>query len=1017
MPVELNTTAEQRAKEAEDIDEFSSLNLKGLKLEVEKLLDLIGSNGVFDEYTKHDIDHINGMLENLEWIIPEETQEKMTATDWLMTVLSIYFHDLGLLVTREEFEDRGESNFESFKEKTLYEGDEGEDYRKRIEGIGSDQQERFLYQEFVRSNHAQRIRDWINGEIDDDMGGSEQVVEEIEQLLYDLPKPFRRDLAKVCESHHLNDLDDLEKYQVSCPYGQSDEAAANLQYCAILLRSSDLLHITSDRAPSIMFRVINPDDPKGQEEWAKQEAVTSIRPKPQSLIDEDSNDEDHPSVIEVRAYFENERGFFALVDYLDYAEEQLKQCNEWVQEAKSRYPREFDFYWKSIDDTNIETEGFERETFEFDIDQRNILNLLTGHTLYNDTDVAIREIVQNSIDAIRVKKEKSGTDYDGKVEIHWNQNDGRLRIEDNGTGMTQEIIEEHLLTVGSSRYQTQRFKDDFPDFHPISEFGIGILSAFMIANEVNIYTGHEADEPPRQISFRSVHGRYLIRHLSEDDPEYESVTPHGTIVDLRMRPSADVQDIKEICDKWFLCPPCSIKLYNNDDEWKIGYDSLKQAMQNYIDDNMEALPLTSKSDEIKVKEINYNDMTVCYAVKKSDHFRDWKFVKGPDAGGIRRRTRSGSNEDLDIDPLGTAIEGIRVTAETPGYQGKPFLSMANLTGSHRPRTNVARTDLESGENYEETLSDIYQSYLDHVEEEVEALYKERSFSIAWAVEAAQFIIRPLRKRTINNSEILDKEMKNVPIILVERENERIPMTLSDLESSGKFWTVDSPLLRRADRLFRDMPTSKSYQDLVDRLELPLTDIPDGMVVCNINSPRFPDQVWEGREPESIEVIKEEKRIDINWCKIDKNPSWIKFPKSSQRPSQAGTNVRLLVQRDEIEVDGLDDEAGLITADKLLVFSYSDLCGVLVDIHRKADTEKDSHVKLLRIIDHIVKQTLTNESEIVDTADLRRRIEEDLSYEEQKLIDMIDLDVLSRTLQSSQAAFDPSVWFSHFEEEN
>lgn len=1017
MTVELNTKAEQKAKEAENIEEFSSLNLKGLKSEVENLLNLIGSNGIFDEYTRHDIEHINGMLENLEWIIPPETQEKMTAADWLMTVTSIYFHDLGLLVTREEFEDRAESNFESFKEKTLYEGDEGEDYKTRVEEIPSGQQERFLYQEFVRSNHAQRIRDWINGEIDSDRGGSEQVVEEIGRLLDDLPKPFRRDLAKVCESHHLNDLDDLDKYQVSCPYGQSDEAVANLQYCAILLRSSDLLHITSDRAPSIMFRVINPADPKGQEQWAKQEAVTSIRPKPLSLTDEDSNNDDQSSVIEVSAYFEDEQGFFALIDYLDYAEEQIKQCNEWVQEAKSRYPKEFDFNWRTIDDTEIETEGFERETFEFDIDQRNILDLLTGHTLYNDTDVAIREIVQNSIDAIRVKKEESGTNYDGNVKINWDQKNERLKVEDNGTGMTQEIIEEHLLTVGSSRYQTQRFKDEFPDFHPISEFGIGILSAFMIANEVNIYTGHEGDEPPRQISFRSVHGRYLIRHLNEDDPEFEKVTPHGTIVDLKMRPSADVQDIREVCDKWFLCPPCSITLNDSNGEWEIGHDSLKLALENYVEDNIEELPLTKSSDEIKIKKKQYEDMTVCYVLKKSDHFRDWKFIEGPEEGVRGPRPPDGRPGDADIGPLGTAIEGIRVTTDTPGYQGKPFLAMANLTGSHRPRTNVARTDLESGENYEETLSDIYQSYLDHVEEEVEALYQERSFSIAWAVEAAQFIIRPLRSRAIKDSEILVNELKNVPTVLVERETERAPITLSDLESSGEFWTVDSPLLRRADRLFRDMPTSKSYQDLVDRLELPLTNIPDGMVVCNINSPRFPDQVWEGMEPKSINVIKEEKRIDTNWCKIGENPSWIKFPKGGHPRHPVGTNHRLLVQQGEFKIDGLDDEAGLITANKLLIFDHSDLCSVLIDIHQNLDAGKDGHLKLLHIIVSIVKENLVTGSEIVDASDLRRRIEEDLSYEEQQLINLIDLDTLSRSLQSNQAIFDPSVWFRRFEEEN
>jgi hypothetical protein len=68
----------------------------------------------------------------------------------------------------------------------------------------------------------------------------------------------------VCESHHLDDLNDLEKYRVSQPYRDSNAETANLQYAAILLRVADLLHITSDRTPSICFRVINPTDPVSQ---------------------------------------------------------------------------------------------------------------------------------------------------------------------------------------------------------------------------------------------------------------------------------------------------------------------------------------------------------------------------------------------------------------------------------------------------------------------------------------------------------------------------------------------------------------------------------------------------------------------------------------------------------------------------------------------------------------------------------------------------------------------------------
>ncbi len=40
----------------------------------------------------------------------------------------------------------------------------------------------------------------------------------------------------------------------------------------------------------------------------------------------------------------------------------------------------------------------------FTIDQENILQLLVGHTLYNDSSVVVRELVQNAIDAVKLQK-------------------------------------------------------------------------------------------------------------------------------------------------------------------------------------------------------------------------------------------------------------------------------------------------------------------------------------------------------------------------------------------------------------------------------------------------------------------------------------------------------------------------------------------------------------------------------------------------------------------------------------
>jgi molecular chaperone HtpG len=87
MDVQLPFLAEQNASATERFPCFSGLNLLHIRREVQKLLGLIGGNGIFDEYTRHDISHIDAMLKQLtELIIPASTQCLMTPTDWLLIV-------------------------------------------------------------------------------------------------------------------------------------------------------------------------------------------------------------------------------------------------------------------------------------------------------------------------------------------------------------------------------------------------------------------------------------------------------------------------------------------------------------------------------------------------------------------------------------------------------------------------------------------------------------------------------------------------------------------------------------------------------------------------------------------------------------------------------------------------------------------------------------------------------------------------------------------------------------------
>ncbi|MBV9096494.1 MAG: hypothetical protein JO079_00425, partial [Frankiaceae bacterium] len=340
--------------------------------------------------------HIDGMLSLYDWLVDDATRAVMTPADWLQLVLGTYFHDFGLLVTQDEYDMRESTSFPDYRRRAFDGGDPDlRDYGAQVGSLDDAALDRFLYGEFVRHHHAARIRSWLTDEADSGIGVDPRLRGYLKSLIAPLGVTFVEDLALICQSHHLDDLGETSRYKVSRPYGRTRSEEANVQFVALLLRTADLLHVTKDRVPSVAAVVVNPRDPISQLEWAKQSAVRSVRPRP--------NDDDRSHrTIEVHATFVQADGFFALTTYLAYAQAELARSYEWSHASQARHDHSYVFPWRYIDTSSIEARGFVSEPFNFTIDQHSILELLTGHTLYNDADVVVRELVQNSLDAARL---------------------------------------------------------------------------------------------------------------------------------------------------------------------------------------------------------------------------------------------------------------------------------------------------------------------------------------------------------------------------------------------------------------------------------------------------------------------------------------------------------------------------------------------------------------------------------------------------------------------------------------
>ena len=120
----------------------------------------------------------------------------------------------------------------------------------------------------------------------------------------------------------------------------------------------------------------------------------------------------------------------------------------------------------------------------YDVDLRSLIDVL-GTNLYSNPGVYVRELLQNAIDAHTV----AGT-LDQPIEI--TASGDRFTIADRGIGMSPEVIADLLGTIGRS---SKRDDLGFSADDTIGQFGVGMLSAFLVADEVEVSSraaGHPA---------------------------------------------------------------------------------------------------------------------------------------------------------------------------------------------------------------------------------------------------------------------------------------------------------------------------------------------------------------------------------------------------------------------------------------------------------------------------------------------------------------------------------------------
>lgn len=171
---------------------------------------------------------------------------------------------------------------------------------------------------------------------------------------------------------------------------------------------------------------------------------------------------------------------------------------------------------------------------KFQINLGGIIDLLSNH-LYSSPSVYVRELLQNGVDAISARR-RIEPDHVGSIRIEVAQSDtGRphLVFTDDGIGLTQDETHRFLSTIGASskRDDVMQQRGDF-----IGQFGIGLLSCFVVSDEIQMVTKSvNVDEPAIEWQGRA-DGTYSVSLVEDRE------VPAGTTVFL---------SCKEGCEEWF----------------------------------------------------------------------------------------------------------------------------------------------------------------------------------------------------------------------------------------------------------------------------------------------------------------------------------------------------------------------------------------------------------------------------------------------------------------------------------
>ena len=187
---------------------------------------------------------------------------------------------------------------------------------------------------------------------------------------------------------------------------------------------------------------------------------------------------------------------------------------------------------------------------EFMTESKRILDLMIN-SIYTNKEIFLRELISNSSDALDKLYYLSLTNKDIKVNkddlfirVDYNKDKRTITISDNGTGMTEEELENNLGVIaesGSLKFKEENKEQN--DVNIIGQFGVGFYSAFMVSDKVTVESKSYKDDKATIWESAGVDGYTLSPSDKKDN---------GTIITLHLKEDTEDYNYSELLSEYKL---------------------------------------------------------------------------------------------------------------------------------------------------------------------------------------------------------------------------------------------------------------------------------------------------------------------------------------------------------------------------------------------------------------------------------------------------------------------------------